>query len=168
MEIRLRRGKGGKDRVTILPDAVAERLALHLYHVKRIDAKDLGQGAGRVMLPDALVRKYPNAESEWGWQFVFPASSRYIDRRAGFERRHHVHESVIQKAVRLAAQRAGITKHATCHVLRHSFATHPLESGYDIRTVQELLGHTHVNTTMIYTHVLNKGRLGVISPADIK
>jgi integron integrase len=167
MEVRLRRGKGGKDRVTMLPAALKEDRITHLGEVRRLHQKDLREGAGRVALPEALARKHSNANSEWGWQFVFPARSRYFDKEAGIERRHHIHESVIQKAVKLASQQAGITKHATCHTVRHSFGTHLLERGYDIRTVQELLGHSHVNTTMIYTHVLNRGRLGVVSPADI-
>ena len=167
MEIRLRRGKGAKDRVTMLPSASRESLTEHLRHVRALHQKDLTDGAGCVALPDAIARKYPNAETEWGWQFVFPAGSRYFDKAANRERRHHIHETVIQKAVQSAARRAGITKHATCHTLRHSFATHLLESGYDIRTVQELLGHSHVTTTQVYTHVLNRSRLGVVSPVDI-
>lgn len=167
MEIRLRRGKGGKDRVTMLPSTSKMDLLEQLQRARALHQKDLREGAGHVALPDAITRKYPNASTEWGWQFVFPASSRYFDKEAKMERRHHVHETVIQKAVRSAARRTGITKHATCHVLRHSFATHLLENGYDIRTVQELLGHSHVNTTQIYTHVLNRNRLGVVSPADI-
>jgi site-specific recombinase XerD len=167
MEIRVRRGKGAKDRVTMLPAAVTKDLTRHLEKVKVRHQKDLSEGAGRTALPDAIGRKYPNADREWGWQFVFPAGSRYFDREAGIRRRHHVHESVIQKAVRRAAQEAGIPTPVTPHVLRHCFATHLLEAGYDIRTVQELLGHSHVSTTMRYTHVLNRGRLGVISPADI-
>ncbi len=167
MEIRVRRGKGGKDRVTMLPATSKQELIEHLKRGKRIHEQDLREGAGRVILPDAIARKYPNADSQWGWQFVFPASSKYLDRKAGLKRRHHVHESVIQKAIKQAVQQAGITKHGTAHVLRHSFATHLLESGYDIRTVQELLGHSHVTTTQRYTHVLNRGRLGVVSPADI-
>ncbi len=151
----------------MLPGILKARLIAHLGDVKRTDEKDLLQKAGRTVLPDALARKYPNADCEWPWQFVFPASARYFDRIASIERRHHLHESAVQKAVRRAAQRAGITKPVSPRVFRHSFATHLLESGYDIRTVQELLGHSHVNTTMRYTHVLNRGRLGVLSPADI-
>lgn len=165
MEIRVRRGKGGKDRVTMLPATSKQDLIEHLKNTKRTHEKDLREGAGRAILPDAIGRKYPNADSQWGWQFVFPASSKYFDRKAGVKRR--LHESVIQKAIKGAVQQAGITKHGTAHVLRHSFATHLLESGYDIRTVQELLGHSHVNTTMRYCHVLNRGRLGVVSPADM-
>ena len=167
MEIRLRRGKGGKDRVTMLPSATRKELLDQLRRARVIHQKDLTEGAGCVALPDALARKYPAAPREWGWQFVFPASGRYFDREANIERRHHIHETVIQKAVRAAALRAGLAKHATCHVLRHSFATHLLESGYDIQTEQELLGHRHVTTTQIYTHVLNRNRLGVVSPADL-
>ncbi len=117
-------------------------------------------------LPDALARKYPNADREWGWQFVFPASGRYWDKEAGIERRHHLHETAVQRAMKGAVRRSGIAKPASCHSMRHSFATHLLENGYDIRTVQELLGHRHVSTTMVYTHVLNKGGRGVRSPAD--
>ena len=149
----------------MLPARLKEALLAHLQSMRRLHQKE---GAGRVMWPDALARKYPNAEGEWGWQYIFPASSRYFDRQAGIEHRHYIHESVIQKAVRRAAQKIGIAKHATCHSLRHSFATHLLENGYDIRTVQELLGHSHVNTTMRYTHVLNRGRLGVLSPVDCR
>ena len=167
MEIRVRGGKGGKDRVTMLPACATQDLIEHLKNTKRIHEKDLREGAGRTKLPDAIVRKYPNADSQWGWQFVFPAGSRYFDRIADVKRRHHVDESVIQKAIKEAVQRAQITKHGTAHTLRHSFATQLLENGYDIRAVQELLGHSHVATTQIYTHVLNRSRLGVVSPADI-
>ena len=167
MEIHVRRGKGQKDRVTMLPASSKQDLIEHLKNTKRIHEKDLREGAGRVSLPDAIARKYPNAASQWGWQFVFPANSKYFERKAGMKRRHHVDESVIQKAIKEAVQAAGITKHGTAHSLRHSFATQFLETGYDIRTVQELLGHADVRTTQIYTHVLNRGRLGVVSPADI-
>jgi integron integrase len=166
-EILVRDGKGRKDRVTMLPAAFEAPLQEHLTRVKALHSRDLREGAGRVVLPDALVRKYPNADREWPWQWVFPATSRYFDREAGCPRRHHLHETVVQKAMKEAIGKSGIPKSATPHTLRHSFATHLLDSGYDIRTVQELLGHRDVRTTMIYTHVLNKGGFAVRSPADL-
>lgn len=165
-QIVVRAGKGDKDRYTMLPTAVKDPLLRHLQAVKRQHEEDLKAGLGRVSLPNALERKYPNAGKEWGWQWVFPATSHYTDRVTGERRRHHLHESVLQKAVKDARLEAGIAKPAGPHTLRHSFATHLLEDGYDIRTVQELLGHTDVSTTMTYTHVLNRGGRGVRSPAD--
>jgi len=162
----VREGKGNKDRVTVLPTSVKAPFAAHLVSVRALHQRDLEHGFGRVYLPDALHQKYPNADREWGWQWVFPASQLSVDPRSGERRRHHVHESVLQKAVRAAARQAGIVKPVGCHTLRHSFATHLLEGGYDIRTIQELLGHRDVSTTMIYTHVLNRGGKGVASPAD--
>lgn len=165
-QINVRDGKGMKDRVTMLPEIARRPLAGHLERVRRVHRNDLADGYGRTLLPYALARKYPTAAAEWRWQYVFPQEHRWLNGRTGAQGRHHMHESIIQKAVREAAQTAGITKRATCHTLRHSFATHLLESGYDIRTVQELLGHKDVRTTMIYTHVLNRGGRGVLSPAD--
>ena len=155
-----------KDRITMLPDVLIQRLREHLQHTKHIHEDDLAKGYGSVYLPFALERKYPNADREWLWQYVFPATRLSTDPRTGITRRHHINESSLQKAVRRAAKRAGIDKRVTCHTFRHSFATHLLEDGYDIRTVQELLGHKDVKTTMIYTHVLNRGPLAVRSPLD--
>ena len=165
-QIVIRAGKGNKDRYTMLPTAVQEPLLRHFQTVKRQHEGDLKAGLGRVSLPNALDRKYPNAGKEWGWQWVFPATSHYTDQVTGEKHRHHLHESVLQKAVKDARLKAGIAKPAGPHTMRHSFATHLLEDGYDIRTVQELLGHTDVATTMIYTHVLNRGGRGVRSPVD--
>jgi integron integrase len=165
-QITVRDGKGGKDRVTMLPARVEAPLQRHLDDVRRLHEQDLRAGHGRVLLPKALDRKYPNAPTEWVWQYVFPSDALSRDLEDGTLRRFHMSPRTVQKAVKRAVRSAGIPKHATCHTLRHSFATHLLASGYDIRTLQELLGHRSVTTTMIYTHVLNRGGRGVQSPAD--
>jgi integron integrase len=165
-QITVRAGKGDKDRTTTLPTIIGVELARHLEAVKTQHALDLQRGAGWVELPWALARKYPNAGREWPWQWVFPATRYYTDRGTGQRRRHHLHQSVLQRAFKDAVRQAGLAKRATCHTLRHSFATHLLEEDRDIRTVQELLGHRDLSTTMVYTHVLNRGPAGVRSPAD--
>ena len=165
-EILIRQGKGDKDRRTMLPEKVNASLRGHLKRVQRIHALDLAAGYGRVALHGALNRKYQNASTEWGWQFVFPQAKRWVDYKTKEQGRHHVDASIIQKSIKVAVRYAGIAKSATSHSLRHSFATHLLEDGYDIRTIQELLGHKDVATTMIYTHVLNRGGKGARSPVD--
>jgi integron integrase len=165
-EIVVRSGKGGGDRVTVLPEGLVEPLVRQLERVADLHQRDLASGAGWVDLPGAYALKHPSAARELGWQYLFPAGRIHRDPLTGDRRRHHLHESSLQRAVKAAVRRAGITKRASCHSLRHSFATHLLEDGYDIRTIQELLGHRSVRTTMIYTHVLNRGGRGVRSPLD--
>lgn len=165
-QILVRDGKGQKDRVTPLPRKLAQPLRSHLAKVQNMHGEDLQKGWGEVHLPNALAIKYPNAAKEWGWQYVFPSGRLSVDPRSGITRRHHLHENSLQKAIKQASGQVGLVKRVNCHALRHSFATHLLDSGYDIRTVQELLGHSDVSTTMIYTHVLNRGGHGVQSPLD--
>ena len=165
-EIRVRGGKGGRDRITLLPRVLIPYLEHHLRVVRMWCEEDARRGGGRVQLPGALARKLPDASRSWAWQWVFPAMRTHRDPETGERRRHHLHPTAVQRAFSAAVKRSGVAKRATCHSLRHSFATHLLEAGYDIRTVQELLGHQSVETTMMYTHVLNRGRRAVVSPAE--
>jgi len=167
-QVVVRSGKGQKDRITMLPEDVKPALKEHLKYVKKMHEKDLSYGFGSVYLPNALAKKYKNAPKEWGWQYVFPSKTLSVDPRSGVKRRHHIHLDSLSKAIKRAARISGVKKNVSSHVFRHSFATHLLEDGYDIRTIQELLGHKNVNTTMIYTHVLNKGGKAVRSPLDRK
>lgn len=165
-QILVRGGKGDKDRVTVLPESLKDSLRHHIHGLREEYDREVEHGLARVTLPDAFEAKSPNAGLEWPWQYLFPATRPFVDERTGEIRRHHLHRSAVQRAVKEAAKKSGISKRATCHSFRHSFATHLLESGYDIRTVQKLLGHRDVRTTMVYTHVMTKGELGVRSPAD--
>ena len=167
-QIVVRNGQGAQDRLTLLPQALVAPLQRHLIKVQALHEEDVAEGYGDVYMPYALARTYSNAGTAWVWQYVFPAAKRARDPRSGAEQRHHVSATVLQKVVKEAIQRAGIAKPGSCHTLRHSFATHLLEHGYDIRTVQELLGHKHVKTTMVYTHVLQRGGKGVRSPLDVQ